>query len=285
MQNTTRNSLVLAVLLIMVLALGLAVTKRFDGGSEEYKKKNQRTEATIKQLEYQLSKIDSLRAQYDIQQLVAQQSKLILGKDSPTITYQYLLKLLRWMDRQMIFDFAMSEGGSDQTNWHEYVISGRGLYQDLLHLTANLEHQKTIVTIEELTIGADAIAASDTVSYSLVIRTHYKEGGMDPDTIEDSVIPRVYDSFTAFKTRIYDTAPAQEFDPRLLNIDNAQLIGISANKVFIRDENRVIRILSLNDRIAGGYLYSIDPNQGKVIFKVDTYGLWENRTLFINQPN
>ena len=108
---------------------------------------------------------------------------------------------------------------------------------------------------------------------------------MEPDTIEESVIPRVYDSFTAFKTRIYDTAPAQEFDPRLLNIDNAQLIGISANKVFIRDENRVIRILSLNDRIAGGYLYSIDPNQGKVTFKVDTYGLWENRTLFINQPN
>lgn len=285
MQNTTRNSLVLAVLLIMVLALGLAVTKRFDGGSEEYKKKNQRTEATIKQLEYQLSKIDSLRAQYDIQQLVAQQSKLILGKDSPTITYQYLLKLLRWMNRQMVFDFAMSEGGTDKTNWHEYVISGRSSYEDLLYLTANLEHQKTIITIEELAIGADVIAASDTVSYSMIFRTHFKEGGMEPDTIEESVIPRVYDSFTAFKTRIYETAPTQEHDPRLLNIDNAQLIGISANRVFIRDENRVIRILSLNDRIAGGYLYSIDPNQGKVTFKVDTYGLWENRTLFINQPN
>ncbi|MEF3694804.1 MAG: hypothetical protein V3576_05590 [Candidatus Cloacimonadota bacterium] len=285
MQNTTRNSLVLAVLLIMVLALGIAVTRRFDSGAEEYEKKNQRAEATIRQLEYQLSKIDSLRAQYDIQQIVAQQSKLILGEDSPTITYQYLLKLLRWMGRQMIFDFAMSEGGGEQANWHEYVISGRGLYQDLIHLTANLEHQKTIVTIEELTIGADAIAASDTVTYSMIIRTHFKEGGMEPESIEKSNVPGIYDSFVAFKTRIYDTPPTLEYDPRLLNIDNAQLIGISANKVFIRDENRVIRILSLNDRIAGGYLYSIDPSQGKVIFKVDTYGLWENRTLFINQPN
>ncbi|HOH46346.1 MAG TPA: hypothetical protein PLX59_00780 [Candidatus Cloacimonadota bacterium] len=285
MQNTTRNSIILAVLLIMVLALGITVTRRFNSGSEEYIRKNQSAEANLKQLDYQLSKIDSLRTQYGIQQLVTQQSKLILGADSPTITYQYLLKLLRWMDRQMIFDFALSEGGAEQANWHEYVISGRGLYKDLLHLTANLEHQKTIITIEELAIGSDTVAASDTVSYSLIIRTHFKEGGMEPDTIEKGDIPRVYDSFTAFKTRIYDTPPPQEHDPRLLNIDNAQLIGISANKIFIRDENRVIRILSLNDRIAGGYLYSIDPNQGKVTFKVDTFGVWENRTLFINQPN
>lgn len=247
--------------------------------------KNQRAETTLRQLEYQLSKIDSLRTQYDIQQLVAQQSKLILSKDSPTITYQYLLKLLQWMDRQMVFDFAMSEGSAENANWNEYVISGRGLYEDLLYLTSYIEHQKTIVTIEELSIGSDTVAASDTISYSMIIRTHYKEGGMEPETIERSDIPRVYDSYSAFKTRIYDTPPPLEHDPRLLNIDNAQLIGISASKVFIRDENRVIRILSLNDRIAGGYLYSIDPNQGKVIFKVDTYGLWENRTLFINQPN
>ena len=74
MQNTTRNSIILAVLLIMVLALGITVTRRFNSGSEEYIRKNQSAEANLKQLDYQLSKIDSLRTQYGIQQLVTQRA-------------------------------------------------------------------------------------------------------------------------------------------------------------------------------------------------------------------
>lgn len=287
MKNTTRNSLVLGGLLVLVLLFGLLLGRRYGTAAHRLQAENEKIEAEIKTLDFQLAKIDSLQGLFDIQSMVASQTKLVFEKDNPTITYRYLLRLLSWMRRQMIFDFASSKNDPDKSNWNEYIISGRGSYRDLINFTANIEHQRAILTIEELSLSADTntSAAGDTVSYSMVLRTHFKQGGSSPDEVSKADIPAQYLGYNPFQRRIYDTAPEREYAPGLLRLSGATLIGIADYRIFVRDEDNVIKILSLGDKIAGGYLYAINPGQGKAVFRIDTYGVWEEQSLYLNQPN
>lgn len=283
MRNTQRNTLVLGILLTFLLIIGGSQLQRLNKKTGLLKTKNKDSEAKIRALEYQLSKIDSLRYQYAMQQeLLAQQSKIIISSDTPTITYEYLLTLLKWMGRPVQFDFAMSEAKKQEAVWHEYVISGRTNYRDLIYLTNNLEHQRAVLTIEELSIGADGIAASDSVSFSMVLRTHFQEGGSEAAALTKKEIPKVYTGYMAFKSRIYETAPPVEYDPALVAIDSSTLIAITENRIFLRDDQKIIRILAVGDKVRDGYLYAIDIRNGKAVFKINLHGIPENQTLFLN---
>ncbi|HRY84064.1 MAG TPA: hypothetical protein P5533_05475 [Candidatus Cloacimonadota bacterium] len=283
MRNTQRNTLVLSVLLTFLLVGGGTGLQRLHKKSGVLEAKNKDSKAKIAALDYQLSKIDSLRYQYMMQQeLLAQQSKIIISQDNPTITYEYLLQLLKWMGRPVQFDFAMSEAKKQEAVWHEYVISGRTNYRDLIYLTNNLEHQRAVLTIEELSIGADGIAASDSVSFSMVLRTHFQEGGSEAAALTKKEIPKVYTGYMAFRSRIYETPPPMEYDPALVAIDSANLIAITQNRIFLRDDQKIIRILAVGDKVRDGYLYSIDNKNGKAVFKINLHGIPENSTLFLN---
>lgn len=285
MTNTQRNTLVLSILLVLLLAVGISVSRNYSKKSGEIIAKNKDLSKKIAALEYQISKIDSLRFQYEMQQeLLAQQSKIIINNDSPTITYQYLLRLLKWMGRSIPFDFAMSGEKKEDTNWNEYILSGRTNFRDLVLLTNNIEHQRAVLTIEELTIGADGIANSDTVSFSMIFRTHYQEGGTEAERLTKKEVPAVYTGYNTFKSRIYDAPPPRDYDPSLVAIDSATLIALTTNRVFVRDDQRVIRILAVGDKVRDGYLYAIDVPNGKAVFKINLYGVYENHTLFLNQP-
>lgn len=283
MTNTQRNSLALSILLLILLSIGLPSSRSYHRKTGDLVRLNKEMSRKIAALDFQLSMIDSLRYQYELQQeLLAQQSKIIIDKDTPSITYRYLLKVLNWMGKPIPFDFALSEGKKKDTTYNEYVISGRTGYSDLVSFVHNIEHQRSVITVEELTIGADTIANSDSVSFSMIFRTHYKAGGTDPEEITKKKVPSVYTGYNSFKTRIYDSRIIREYDPALLDVNSATLIAITSGRIFIRDDQKVIRILTVGDKVRDGYLYSIDVNNGKAIFKLDQYGVMENHTVFLS---
>jgi hypothetical protein len=280
MTNTRRNSIVLGALLIIMGSLTMAMIRNLNQKIDSVKSENKKTESDIKVLQRQISNIDSLIAEYEFRKaMVLQQSKVVLADDSPTITYQYLLRLLNWMGRDIVFNFASSDKGKKQTSWNEYVISGRSNYYDVVSLTRNIEHQRALITIEELSISAEGVANSDTVSYSMVIRTHYNEGGVDASQITPKNIKTSVPLYQLFKPRVWDSPLFPEDDPSLVNIDTSTLIGISENRIFLRDKGGVIHIIAIKDKVLGGYLYSIDLRGGKAVFKVDKYGIPENQIL------
>jgi len=261
-------------------SLTLAMWRNMNKKVDTVKAENKKTLSDINVLHRQISNIDSLIAEYEYRKaLELQQSKVVLAQDSPTITYQYLLRLLGWMGRDIVFDFASSDKGKKQTSWNEYVISGRSNFYDVLHLTRNIEHQRALITIEELSINAEGVANSDTVSYSMVIRTHYNEGGVEVSQLTPRKITKTTTFYQLFKPRVWDTPIFPDEDPTLVNLDNCTLIGISESRIFLRDKGGVIHILAAKDKVLGGYLYSIDLRNNKAVFKVDKYGIPENQVL------
>lgn len=279
MSNSLRNSIALFILLLIMLSVILAAHNRLAGKTEVLEAENKKTAASIAVLEEQISKIDSLKAEYEMQKMLqAQQSKIIVGKDSSSSTYQYLLRILGWMKHRIPFDFAMSESKKD-TAYREYIVSGRTHYMDLLNITKQIEYQRSVITIEDLSIGIDNTASSDTVAFSMMLRTHFQEGGPEMQDLTQKDVPKPYQGYSLFKSRIYENPPDIEISPDLVEIKSATLIGIAGEKVFVRDSSGIIRILSLGDRVAHGRLFGIDPEKGRVIFKLNIYGLDETHIL------
>jgi len=286
MTNTRRNTVVLSSLLMVIVISTLLYTRHLTKQSKHYKKQNARFSGEIIVLDDQISNIDSLKRQYAIQQeMIAQQSKLILNEDSPTITFNYLLDVLTWMGRDINFDFAISGKPQKNVQWNEYVISGKSHFASLVELVNNIEHQRSLITVEELSIGNDNIAFSDSVSFSMVFRTHYKAGGSDPSSITAKAINGIQANYMLFKSRIFENARSVSEDSRFIDLDKVVLIGLTDNRVFLRDSQGIIRILSIGDRVAFGYLNAINLNEGKAVFRVDTYGVPEDKTLFIRRTN
>lgn len=283
MTNTRRNTIVLSALLVLLAAGSYSLFRSLNKKTIALTSENKDTEKKIAVLETQISNIDSLRWEYETRKaMTAEQSKILLSSDNPTTTYRYLLRMLGWMDRNVIFDFAMSDKGQKETTWNEYVVSGRSNYRDVVEFTKNIEYQRAVITIEELAIGSDGAANSDTVSFSLVLRTHVNDGGLDISEIKPKEkLPSLF-FYQLFKSRVFDKPLTDEdIDPNLVRVEQCTLIGIGENQVFLRDSQGVIKILNLKEKVAFGYLDVIDAKQGKVVFKLFKYGVPEEFTLFL----
>lgn len=281
MTNTGRNTIVLTALLVLLTGGSYSAYRNLNKKNKDLQKENAQTEKKIAVLESQISNIDSLRWEYEMRKaMMSEQSKILLASDNPTTTYRYLLRMLSWMKRNVIFDFALSDKGGKETTWNEYVISGRANYADVVEFTNNIEHQRAVLTIEELAIGSDGVANSDTVSFSMVLRTHFNPGGLDIDEIKPKTkLPRV-PFYQLFKSRVYDTPLEDDnLDPSLVRVDQSTLIGMTEGQVFLRDSQGVIKIINLKGKVAFGYLDQIDNKQNKAVFKLSKYGVPEDYTM------
>lgn len=285
MSNSLRNTLVLVGLLLLIIAFGLFQYKRIHKQTQELELLNQISQAEIDSLNILIQTKETLQKQYRLYEaLSTQQSKLILGLDNSTITYRYLLQLLTWMKRSVNFDFAANAADKPENNFHEYIISGKAYYPNLLHLTSQIEQQRAVITIEDLSIGADTSAKSDTVSFSMVLHTHFMNGGADPASLTLRPADSPYTAYQLFNARLSNELMPYEVDPDLLNTDLVKLIGISRGMAFFRDAQGIIRILSQGSPVAYGYLNSVVESEGKVIFRLDKYGLEEDYSMYINKP-
>ncbi|MDD4309841.1 MAG: hypothetical protein PHO32_05630 [Candidatus Cloacimonetes bacterium] len=283
MTNTRRNTIVLSALLVLLSGSAIGIFRNLNSKAKILIEDNTKTAKKIQVLERQISNIDSLKMEYELRKaMVAEQSKVIVFMDNPTTTYKYLLTMLSWMKRNIIFDFALSDKGKKETTWNEYVVSGRSNFRNLVEFTKNIEHQRAVLTIEELAIGSDGVANSDTVSFSIVLRTHFNESGIPMEELKPKKMPSTDSFYQLFKSRVYEAGRGEDdIDPRLVRIDQAILIGIADNRIFLRDNQGVIKILALKDKVAYGYLYAIDNVKGKAVFIIDKYGVPEEQTLFI----
>jgi hypothetical protein len=187
------------------------------------------------------------------------------------------------MGKNINFDFSSSANAVAGSNSNEYIISGASNFRDAANFIKQLEYQRALLTLEEITIAANTSTVSDSVTFSIVFRTHISPDGSSLDIIKQKDVSPYNQSFVSFRPRIYDITFDNDVDPSLIRIDKAKMIGITESRVFIRDDRGIIHILSVGDRIAYGYLYSINPSQEKVVFKFNQFGSMEDKTLYLEK--
>ncbi|MCB5251485.1 MAG: hypothetical protein LHW58_06980 [Candidatus Cloacimonetes bacterium] len=286
MTNSSRNTLVLASLLIVNCIGGFLMLNHSQKKLEVRQEENTNLKSQINSFRALVTNRDSLEAEYELQKFIAsQQSKVILQKDDQVVTYDYLLKILNWMGKDIIYDFALS-GQELEKNYNEYVISGRSDYMDLVHFTRMLEHQRALITVEDITLAGENVAHSDTISFSMILRTYYANEGVPANEVSYKPLARGVQEFQLFKSKIWEGLPMlEEKDYRLIDVELGNMVGISESRVFMRDARGIIRILSIGDEVLWGHLWKIDYREGMAIFKLNKYGFEENYILSFSYQN
>ncbi|MCB5261238.1 MAG: hypothetical protein LHW64_05940 [Candidatus Cloacimonetes bacterium] len=286
MTNTSRNTLVLASLLLVNAIGGFLMINHSQKKLEARQQDNTALQTQINSFRTLVANRDSLEIEHERQMLMAsQQSKVILQRDTQVITYDYLLKILQWLGTDIIYDYALSKQENEQS-YNEYVISGSSDYMDVVQFTRLLEHQRALITVEDITLAAENIAHSDTVSFSMILRTYYADEGVPATEIDYKAMARGMQSFPLFKSKIWENLPVfDENDYRLIDVELGTMLGISESRVFLRDRRGIIRILKRGDEVLWGHLWKIDHREGLAIFKLNKYGFEENFILSISYQN
>jgi len=284
MTNSSRNTLVLASLLVIS---GLLAFLMLNTARKKLTVKKEETKEITQQIDFFRNLVtarDSLEAEHaKLMAVAGSQGKIFFDADNSIRTYDYLLRVLNWMGRDIVYDFGMS--AKSEGNYNEYVISGSTRYMDLVHLSRMLEYQRPVLTVEDISISAEN-AFSDSVKFSMMFRTHFKEGGLSPDEITYKEIKKSVHAYDLFQARYTEEIQGDEdVDPRLMNVDSSILIAISEKRAFIRDNRGIIRILNEGDRVQRGYLDKIDARENLVVFKINKYGFEENQILHLKNEN
>lgn len=284
MTNTQRNTTVIGIVLALILAAGYYYMHKLSKEEALIKGKNSELQVEIDKYDKMLENREKIESDYaELQIMIAQQSKVMAQTDNPAITYNYLLQLLKWMQRNINFDFALSAKKAADANWNEYIVQGRAHFLSAANFIKQLEFQRPVLTIDEVTMAVETSAVSDTVHFSVVFKTHYAPDGIAMSTLEEKKFPAYASNFVSFRPRIYETPPDQDIDPNLVRIDKAIIVGMTESRAFLRDERGIIHILSVGDPVAYGYLYSIDPQLEKLVFRINQYGSTEDKTLFMQK--
>jgi hypothetical protein len=284
MTNTQRNTTVIGIVLALVVGSGYYVAHRLKKQDDQIKGKNKVLETEIVKLDTMLAQREQIERDYEeLQIMIAQQTKVLALTDNPAITYNYLLTVLKWMKRNINFDFSLSAKKAEDASWNEYIVQGTSNFLDVANFIKQLEYQRPVLTIDEVTIADASAAVTDTVQFSIVFKTHFSPNGTPAENVKEKDISRYSSSFVSFRPRIYETPPDTDIDPSLVQIDKALIVGITPTRAFIRDDRGIIHILSIGDRVAYGYLYSIDSKQEKIVFRINQYGSSEDKTLFMQK--
>ncbi|MCB5271653.1 MAG: hypothetical protein LHW56_07390 [Candidatus Cloacimonetes bacterium] len=286
MTNSSRNTIVLASLFLLTAVGSFFILNRNQKKLDERQKENSKLQVQINNFSSLVANRDSLEAEHELQIFMAtQQGKVILQQDNQIVTYDYLLKALNWLGKDIIYDFALS-GGDEAKTYNEYVISGKSDYMDVVHFTRLLEYQRALITLEDISLAAENIAHSDTVSFSMILRTHYSDVGVPASSVSYKPMDRSVQEFPLFKAKVWENLPLlEEEETRLIDVELCNMIGISESRVFLRDGRGIIRILIRGDKVLWGHLWKIDYRNGLAIFKLNKYGFEENYILSINSQN
>ncbi|MCK9558157.1 MAG: hypothetical protein M0R50_08985 [Candidatus Cloacimonetes bacterium] len=283
MTNTSRNTLVLSSLLIMSGMIGFFILRSAKQDLNQKKAANDAISQEAANFSKLVSNRDNLESEHaKYQAMAGSHAKILFNRDSSIITYDYLLKLLKLLGRDIEYDFGMS--AKSEGNYNEYVISGQSHYMDLVRFTRQLEYQRPVLTVEDISISSES-ARSDTVNFSMMFRTHFKEGGLSPEEISYKSVSKPVQAFDLFRARYTEEIQDYDEDPRLVNLDNNTLIAISDKRAFLRDNRGIIRILKEGDKVLWGRLYKIDSREQMAVFKINKYGFEENQTLYMNNEN
>ncbi|MCB5234011.1 MAG: hypothetical protein LHW60_02010 [Candidatus Cloacimonetes bacterium] len=280
MTNSARNTLVLVVLLILSGIYSSITLSNSDKKLREGQSKLKEVKENVVVLNRKIANREIFEEEYEMQQAVAgSQFKIIMDDDSSIISYDYLLRVLNWLNKDLYYDFGLSNKA--ENDYNEYVISGAASYMDLVKFTRLLEYQRALITIEDLSINSQS-AGVDSVGFSMIFRTYASEDGFPVSAISYNTMKKAVHEYDLFRPRyLRDAYQGMGVDSRLLDLDSAKLIAISEDRAFIRDEAGIIRMLKKGDKILYGHLQKVDSRDGFALFLINKYGFEENLILYL----
>ena len=279
-----RNSIALAVILLIVIIGSVVSNSSAEKKLEGLKKNNQELTKRLKMLNSQLESLgeeeDLLREIQELELEIARFKKAIVKEDNPTITYDYLTQICRKFCPEMVFNYKPSKSGEIQgTKYNDYLINGIVPFNSLYTFIYQIENQPKLYLVESLEIR-EQLAVESGIPFTLTLRAFYDENGIEPESIPIREIKTINIMFNPFYPGIHIPVQIEE-EEKYLNTEEAILVGLTPSIAFFKDKNGRTISLSIGEKVAYGYLSNIDWENQSVTFKINRIGVYVEKTIYL----
>ena len=289
MNYALRNTLILSVLLVLVI-LGFLLgntssvkkVKVIKSAYENNLKQLNDLKTANPDMENQDLFIQSLK---DLEKKVQRESKLIPQKNDPTITYKYLLDICDNFCPDMKFNFIYNRLSKiENISYYSYTIKGIAPVRSFYTFVYQIESQYMLYVIESIKINEETKddISSGNVSFVIVLNAYFEETATEIGDIPFRKLKYKNVRYDPFYSRIH--APVlDEGEQEFLDIYSSEMIGLTPNKVFIKDRIDRIHILEIGDKVAYGTLESINWKEQYATFQLNEIGVIKDRKIYLNE--
>lgn len=287
MSYKIRNSIALGVLLLIILGAGTFYRAYY----LPKKAKNIETETT--KLDEELQNTPNLIAIYNEQSAnLADERKRWEGrtKDIPPVdvssqTYGYLSRLI---DLSGYIKLDMVYAGTQQRGnygYNIYSLKGEAPFENLYRFIWYLENGRKLFKISTVTLKGVEVPPKDNqegslvTSFEMVVHAYFSSvAELASAPVESALFPN---SLTAdpFEPVIMANIPPNPDE--LVEIERSDLKAVIPGKVFVLDQNNVIRTLMEGDEVYLGYVTRISPEEGKLECTLNKGGIIDKVELRI----
>jgi len=288
MPYAIRNSIILGVLLVLIFIGGMLSNsqsvKRLEKNEKAFQG-NRRTLSQLKKTYPDLNKTDEIIASLDnMKKKALEDYKIILKDDNPTQTYQYLIDITETFTPDLNFDFKVAQSGKKgDLPFNSYTLNGSGNIESLHFFLYQVEFQAPLYVIESMRISETSVALKDTVDFSMKLSVFYdKKTGTSISEIPFRSFSYSNLTYNPFYSQIHAPIDKSE-EEKYINIQTALIIGLTPDKVFLRDINGLIVALVPGSRVAYGYLYYINWKQQCAVFNINRIGINQEVKMYLQE--
>lgn len=283
MSYAIRNTLILLITLSLILGLGFSYSKFF-------------LESKVEDLENSLvAKRNDLNSKEDINiqftelneryqaalEVISNYDKILFSSNKPDDVFDFLNRVNEEGGSQIYYDYIYTDSiPSSEYGIIESSIAGYGQHDALTDFVNRIEHSQLLNKVSNLTISP---ARQDddlrTVTFSFDLESYYEKTNLFDSLGRNFSINLDEDisNYNPLYPLIQPTVQANI--DGLTDVRGSRLIGMTDNRVFVRDQTGRILSLKEGDRVYLGSLVSIDLQNKKATFNLDIGGIEEVVTL------
>ncbi|MFU8811670.1 MAG: type 4a pilus biogenesis protein PilO [Balneolaceae bacterium] len=283
MSYAIRNGIVLAVVALLVYGGAFLYVRYMQAPTIE------KLEQQVKEQEERFTEksgiaeqLPDLQQQYDVSlDFIENYEKTLFRDSNPDKVFRFLTFINATSPLE--FDFIFQD--STSTNQYGILrseINGRGSYNAVLNFITRIEHSEPVQKIDNITITpVGQVGQYNEVTFRFNLASYYdNQRAFDPPETPDIAGRVQLTSHNPYFPLIRNVEPNEE---GLVDVESSQITGITANTVFLRDQNGRLVSLRRNDRVYLGTLQTINLERGQAIFRLNKGGILETVTLQVQR--
>lgn len=283
MSYAIRNTLILLTTLLLIVGSGFGYSKFFlESKVEELQSSLVTKQNDLTSKEDINDQFTELNARYEAALVViGNYNKILYPSNKPDDVFDFLNRVNQAGNYQISFDYIYSDSiPNNEYGILQSAIAGFGDYAALTDFVNRIEHSQLLNKVSELTI-APARQEDDLrmVNFSFNLESYYEKTSLFDSVGSVSAI--VLDENISTYNPLYPLIqPSIEANfEGLSDVRSSRLIGMTGNRIFLRNQTGRIVSLKIGDRVYLGTLARIDLENNTATFNLDLGGIPEVVTL------
>ena len=283
MSYAIRNTIILMVTLLLIVGIGLGYNRFFQESQIEILQEElTRKQQDLNSKQNINNEFSELNDRYQTAlNIISNYDKVLYASNKPDNVYDFLNEINQDGGSRIFFDFIYSDSVPDnQYGIIRSNLSGYSDYDALVSFINKIENSQLLNKISNVTIspGREEDGLSS-VNFAFNLESYYQKTQLfDSLSTEYKIVENSdISSFNPFYPLIQNSVPPNS--EGFVNAESSRIVGITANRVFMINQQSKVVSLKVGDRVYLGYLSAIDLNNKTATFNLNKGGIEEVVTL------